>query len=160
MRALGIRFFQVPSHDTTCPLCFPWQGQVLTEGIERVEPGTPVAGTIADATAAGLFHPNCRHTLIPFLPGISEPPPPPQVWDPTMQEHYDQEQRQRALERRVRAAKVQASLALDPVEARAAGRRVRAAQAAVRQHLEGKPYLSRRSHREQPNLGYATVRVP
>jgi hypothetical protein len=34
-------------------------------------------GTLSDARAAGLFHPNCKHSVSIFIPGISKKPPAP-----------------------------------------------------------------------------------
>src|SRR5690606_17214059 len=36
-----------------------------------------VAGTVDQAVAAGLLHPNCRHSLSAFLPGITTARTPP-----------------------------------------------------------------------------------
>jgi hypothetical protein len=58
MHALGIHYFTVSDDGHPCPLCFPWEGKVLTDG-HVADPEMPVDGTIGDATAAGLFHPNC-----------------------------------------------------------------------------------------------------
>lgn len=159
MRWLGMRFFQVPEHATSCPLCFPWQGQVLSDGLQP-DPGVHVAGTLADAIAAGLFHPQCRHTLTAYLPGISDPPPPPPVWGEAEQQQYADLERQRRLERRVRAAKEAEALAIDPASKAAARKAVRAAQRAAKAHVDGKPHLSRNYGREQPHLGYPKVRTP
>lgn len=159
-RALGVRFWTVHPHRTACPLCWPWEGKVLTEHLERVEPGVPVSGTIAGATQAGLFHPNCRHALAPFLPGYTPLPEPRPEWSDVEQQQYDDTQRQRAYERAIRQAKTEQAFALDPAEARRAGRRVRTLQAAVRGFVAERDHLSRASSREQPNLGYGRVRLP
>lgn len=44
----------VSTHSGACDLCVPWQGKVLS--LTGRTPGYP---TLADAEAAGLFHPNC-----------------------------------------------------------------------------------------------------
>jgi hypothetical protein len=65
----GITYFTISTTGRPCPLCAPWEGKVLADvgaGI-ATEPdasnGDPVtfavAATIEEATAAGLFHPNC-----------------------------------------------------------------------------------------------------
>ena len=46
--------------DPDCRLCFPWEGRILS--ITGKTKGFP---TYDDAKAAGLFHPNCVHTLEP-----------------------------------------------------------------------------------------------
>lgn len=47
----------VSSHYPTCDKCAPWNGKVLS--LTGETPGYP---TMEEAKAAGLFHPNCRHT--------------------------------------------------------------------------------------------------
>lgn len=64
MVALGVTYFTVPVTGHTCPKCFPWQGKVLTL-TPVTDPVVPVAGTIAEATAAGLWHPNCFPGFVP-----------------------------------------------------------------------------------------------
>ena len=46
--------------DPDCRLCFPWEGRILS--ITGKTKGFP---TYDDAKRAGLFHPNCVHTLEP-----------------------------------------------------------------------------------------------
>ncbi len=47
----------VTSHTPTCAKCAPWNGKILS--LTGETPGYP---TMEEAKAAGLFHPNCRHT--------------------------------------------------------------------------------------------------
>jgi hypothetical protein len=58
----GHDLVEISSHGGACELCAPWEGKVLslsgkTEGYE----------TVADAEAAGLFHPNCVHVAMPYI---------------------------------------------------------------------------------------------
>lgn len=126
-----------------CAPCRPWEGKVLsltgaTTGRVRGEnirgPGTisvTVAGTLRQATAAGLFHPNCRHRTGLYIPGVTRP-----LTDTEDPQGDADRQRQRALERAVRKAKRQQAVALDEPAARAAAVKVRTAQTAVREHVE------------------------
>jgi hypothetical protein len=59
MQAAGIHLFTVTDDGHPCPLCFPWQNRVITDTADGTHP------TIADATAAGLFHPNCFPGFVP-----------------------------------------------------------------------------------------------
>jgi hypothetical protein len=126
-----------------CKLCRPWEGKVLSLSgsvagvIERehaTQDGRPVrvnvAGTLAEARSAGLYHPGCRHSHSAFLPGVTRPPT--DTADP--QGDADR-QRLRLLERRVRAAKREEAAAMDDAAARKAGVKVRDAQAAIRTHV-------------------------
>lgn len=143
MTSVGIDQFTVTDDGHPCPLCEPWQGRVLT----RNGPGP----TIDDATEAGLFHPNCRHTLVAYFPGITRARP-PSPWTQADQARYDATQRLRALEREVRAHKRVAAGARTPLDARRAQAQVRATQARIRAHVE-QHGLVRRRRREQLDLG-------
>lgn len=46
--------------DPECRLCFPWEGRILS--VTGRTKGLP---TVEQAKAAGLFHPNCTHHLLP-----------------------------------------------------------------------------------------------
>ena len=52
----GHDLIKVSTHRGACPLCQPWQGEVLS--ITGKTKGYP---TLEEAKEAGLFHPNCRH---------------------------------------------------------------------------------------------------
>lgn len=128
-----------------CPLCFPWQNVVLAIVGDGEHP------TVADATEAGLFHPNCKHHLARYLPGVTRLPAPLE-WTPDMQAAYDATQNQRAIERRIRAAKRDALYASNTQAALEARHDVRTQQAKLRQFLQNNPNQLRRPRREQPNL--------
>ena len=157
MRALGVEYFTVPDTGRPCPKCFPWQGRVLTA--TRIEnPVVPVAGTIADAAAAGLWHPACRHPLTAFYPSVTVLPE-PREWTAEDQRLYDLTQRQRRLELAVRKAKRQAEYALTPEARQEATARVRRAQANVRQFITETGFL-RDTRREQVDLTDERIKLP
>lgn len=150
MRAVGIDYFTVPHHVHPCPLCLPWEGAILTVG-PSPNPDVETDGTVEEATAAGLFHPNCRHGLIGWNPA-AQPRPERREWTGEDELRYRATQKQRALERAIRKAKVAADHGLTP-EARADAKRdVRRGQAAIREHLAKHPALGRQPRREQPHL--------
>lgn len=83
-----------------CKICRPFEGEVLsisgdTRG--KLSDGKTVMTTVRDAKQAGLLHPNCRHSLNLYIPGITEAPT--RTADPAGDKLR---QRQRAYERRVR----------------------------------------------------------
>jgi hypothetical protein len=158
MHALGIHYFTVSDDGHPCPLCFPWEGKVLTDG-HVANPEMPVDGTIGDATAAGLFHPNCRHILTTVLPGFTVLPP-PREWTPEMAQQYLDTQKQRRLEVAVRKAKRALEYAYTPAEQKRARADVTAAQAKVRQFVNAHEHLMRQSRREQLNLTDAYAKLP
>lgn len=54
----GYDLVEVSSHPGACKLCVPWEGKVLS--LTGKTKGYP---TMAEAEAAGMWHPNCRHTF-------------------------------------------------------------------------------------------------
>ena len=150
----GITLFTPSTTGRPCPLCAPWEGKVLSDsgaGTVEVDGHTvEVAGTIEDAYAAGFGHPNCRHTILAFLPGFTVLKP--NQWTEQDEANYRDTQKLRALERTVRQARQVQAAALTPTDRAAAGRDVRAAQANVRAFVN-QSGLNRRTRREQLNLG-------
>ena len=52
----GHDLIKVSKHSNSCPKCLPWEGKILSlSGRSKDHP------SLADAKAAGLFHPRCRH---------------------------------------------------------------------------------------------------
>lgn len=162
MTAVGIQYFTVPHDGHPCPLCRPWEGAVLSAGrvgvvtaqaadSDRLVAFT-VNGTIEEARAAGLWHPNCRHVLQAYLPGVTKTTP-AKAWTADDQARYVATQQLRALERIVREGKREYGTALDEFGKRRAMRKIRAAQARIRAHVEQHD-LVRRPRREQINLGH------
>ncbi len=171
LSAAGIELVVVSSSPRECPLCRPWERKVLSIGgpsgartvdIEHAtEDGrlvqVDVAGSLDEARAAGLQHPNCRHSVSSYAPGITrtedaEPDP----------AGYEAGQRQRAIERHIRKYKQRAAAAVTPEGKRQAEAKVRQWQGAMRDHLASHPDLRRLRHREQPgasNLPKPQVRA-
>lgn len=144
---LGGNLVFVSDDGHPCPLCQPWQNVVLCIVPDGVHP------SIADATAAGLFHPNCRHHLAEYVAGrthLAEP----REWTDADQIAYKATQKQRALERGIRVAKRELEYARTPEARQAARKDVRDAQAKMRQFLAENPnlHLLRQSRREQLDL--------
>lgn len=155
---LGVTLVSVSNAPRECPLCRPFEGKILrtdngpTGWIEvphQTRDGETVRvhveATLAEARAAGFQHPNCRHSVSAYLPGISRLPEPGSTADP---EGYQATQRQRELERAIRTAKLREAGGIDG----AAGQ-VRAAQNRLREHLAAHPELKRLRYREQIGAG-------
>lgn len=140
LQAHGFGYFIVSDDGHPCPLCLRWQNVILTDGA----PDHIAEHTIAEATAEGLFHPRCRHVLSGYTPGM--PLPEPHEWGPADQAAYAESQQQRALERDIRAAKRELAGAFTPEMQAAARRKVRQAQARMRDFIEqtGRVRVSRR----------------
>ena len=112
MEAYGDDLYQVSHHDGARPLCYDWQGKVisrddLSRDVEDDEGNTVHVYAQSETTygqAAGLFGINCKHYPIPFIPGFSRIRPPEQDKEANDRE-YEESQQQRALERKYRYAK-------------------------------------------------------
>lgn len=156
LHAAGHDLVIVSNAPQECARCRPWEGKVLstsptgpTGTIERLHAtqGTHVsvhvAGTVAEAVAAGLHHPNCRHTLSLYLPGVTRIPT--HTEDP---EGDVARQKLRALERQVRAERLKAAAAIDPAAKKTAEAKIRDLQAQIRDHVAATG-LIRQPPREQ-----------
>ncbi|WP_307783241.1 phage minor capsid protein [Streptomyces sp. MBT53] len=162
MRTLGeagVDLVVVSDSPRECPLCRPWERQVLTvggpdgertvEAEHATEDGrtvrVSVAGSLDEARRAGLQHPNCRHSVSAYTPGITRVED--AASDPA---GYEAGQRQRKIERNIRRWKNREAAAVTPEAQRAARVKVRQWQGAMRDHLAAHPDLRRLRHREQP----------
>nr|WP_053913729.1 phage minor capsid protein [Streptomyces sp. TP-A0875] len=161
LTAHGMDLVIVSVAPRVCPLCRPWEGKILSIG--RTGAGTvqaqhatddartvavQVAGTLDEARGAGLQHPNCRHSVSAYLPGITAPAHGGSDTDNAA--GYKAGQRQRAIERNIRRWKRDEAAATTPEAKRAARAKIRQHQGAMRDHLAAHPNLRRLRHREQP----------
>lgn len=147
----GIHTVVVTAHANTCPLCAPWQGKVLVDDVychgtaeEAKELGVPL---LSSAMKAGLLHPNCRHTLSTYFPGITRLPTVPDTKKAI--ETYRAEQEQRALERKIRKWKRIAEGSMEPEKVNAANDRANQYQKELRDYLKAHPELRRDYSREK-----------
>jgi hypothetical protein len=157
LAAAGIDLVVVSDAPEECDRCKPWEGKILRRegpsgaGVVEMEHATEdgrtvrvrVAGSLAEARAAGLLHPNCRHSISVYLPGLTRPRP-----KPPSRATYEQTQQQRYFERQVRAWKRRAAAAVDDTARTRANARVREYQGRIRE-LVGQTGLPRKSRREQ-----------
>lgn len=155
----GVDLVAVSDSPRECDLCRPWEGKVLSIGgpagarTVEVEHATQdgvmvpvkVAGSLDEARLAGLQHPNCRHSVSAYTPGLTVVEK--ATSDP---DGYKAGQRQRAIERKIRQYKRRQAATVTPEAKRAAGIRLRQWQGAMRTHLAAHPDLRRLRHREQP----------
>lgn len=165
---IGVGLVIVSDAPLECPLCRQWEGETLTlsgqsgphtvqaehatETVGRLRRRPQiipvhVAGSLVEARAAGLFHPNCRHSLSAYLPGVTTRPP----HHATPGTTYEDTQRQREIERHIRRWKRRQAAAMDDATRRVAGAKVRAWQAAMREHIDAHEHLRRKPQREQIN---------
>lgn len=112
MEDYGDDLYQVSHHDGARPLCYPWQGKVISRDDRSGETEDDEGNTIrvyaqsetSYGEPAGLFGINCGHYPIPFIPRFSRIRPPDQNKEQNDRE-YEESQKQRELEREFRYAK-------------------------------------------------------
>lgn len=106
-------------HAQECSLCRPWEGKVLTLKPALPDPGAE--NTLREARASGLFHPNCRHRLKAYFPGVTRDPPKEQYGGPT----YERLQEQRSLRAKAQQWERRRAAALTPADRAKAAARAR-----------------------------------
>ncbi|MFD7738407.1 phage minor capsid protein [Streptomyces sp. MJM8645] len=163
LRAAGVDLVRVSTAPRECPLCRKWEGRILSldgpDGAREIETEhalddartvrVRVAGSVEQARRAGLQHPNCRHSLSAFTPGVTAVEAP----EPSDGTGYEAGQKQRAIERQIRKYKKRAAAAATPEARQVAEQRVRDWQGRMRDHLAANPDLKRLRYREQPGAG-------
>ena len=161
--ASGYDLVIVSDHSESCPDCNEWEGRVLS--LTGKTKGYP---TLAEAEAADLFHPNCRHEINLYTPGLTRPSVPQGGKTPEAEAQlYKERMEQRRLERGVRQWKRRASAALDDAETVKARGKVKAWEGRLKGHIEtvnarraaaGEPATVRMRYRETPMTGKRTNR--
>lgn len=147
----GIHTVVVSAHANTCSKCAPWQGKVLVDDVfshgtaeEAKELGVPL---LSEAMKAGLLHPNCRHTIATYFPGITTLPSIPD--EKKAKENYEAEQLQRAIERKIRKWKRIAEGAAQGATVKLANDKLFELHKMMKEHLEHHPELRRAPGREK-----------
>ena len=131
----GIHTVVVSAHANTCPKCEPWQGKVLIDDV--FSHGTKLDGDyplLSEAVTAGLLHPNCRHSITTFFPGITNLPKVPDGKEAI--KLYEAEQKQRYLERQIRKWKRIGTGSVDEENKIKAANNVRKLQNRLKQHIK------------------------
>lgn len=109
-RDYGADLYQVSSHNGARPLCYPWQGKVISRngwrGVVEDLDGNKITVHSEDEIESfryggGLFGVNCRHYPMTFIPHLSTIKGEPQDEEENALE-YEQSQQQRELERKLR----------------------------------------------------------
>jgi len=144
---LGLSLVVVSAHATACELCVPWQGLVIIDDVYsggKKEDGP--YRLLSTAMEEGLMHPNCRHNLSTYFPGITTLP---KVPDPEKAlKYYGLEQHQRKLERAIREQKRIIAGTIDKDNLKAEKNKLATLQLELREFLEANPQLRRAPRRE------------
>ena len=156
MQDFNTQVFQISSHAGARPLCYPYQGKFYswnnTSGQIELGNGKIVDYAPLNSTSygepAGIFGINCGHYPITVIPGVSIPHGadfiPPEEENNRL---YAESQEQRALERKIRAAKRVVDMA-GSTATKADRDAVREAQKQMREFIE-RTGRTRQRDREQ-----------
>lgn len=148
-KALGYDTVQVSSYGMCSKTCEPWQGRIYIEDTfsmwdgEVKEHGGILWGKsnycgkwfplLSSAIEKGLFHPNCRHTILLWRDGD---PLPESVDNTDSERRYKLEQQQRALEREIRKDKRKVEGFTDPENIKKAKAELRQAQMELKDFID------------------------
>ena len=157
----GADLYQVSSHAGARPLCYPWQGKVISRSdwtgeVEDLD-GNKVQVYAQSETSygepAGLFGINCKHYPMTFIPGFSTLKGEPQDPEENAKE-YAESQQQRALERKLREEKrdleVMKAQGADEAAIKAQKQRVRQASADIDDFCDETGRARRRNREATP----------
>ena len=139
-------------HANACELCLQWQGEILIDDIFAHPSEEYIANNskyklLSTAIKAGFLHPNCRHTLINYIEGVTRVPN--KIPDENVIENYNNEQYQRKLENKIRYLKRLTVGTVDPDEKRKYSSNLKATQMQLKKFLEEHPEFKRNQRREQ-----------
>ena len=158
----GNDLYQVSSHQGARPLCYPWQGKVISTsgrvGVAHDLDGGEIpihseSEIESFKWGGGLFGVNCGHYPMVFIDGVSTLKGEPQ--DPEDNaKTYAESQQQRALERKLREEKrdleVMKAQGASPQEIAAQRERVRNASADIDQFCDDTGRARKRSRESAP----------
>lgn len=152
LRQAGVDLVIVSQAPYECPLCKPWEGQILATGpsAQKGEHNVTVngvtvkvKGSLDEARSKGLFHPNCRHNVSAYFPGVSRVSEKTDTKGVT----YKHVEQQRYLERQARKWDRRAASALTDEDRKAAQAKVQEYKAKIKQ-LTAETGLKRKTNRE------------
>ncbi|WP_312907237.1 phage minor capsid protein [Tissierella praeacuta] len=153
---IGIPFVVASAHATACELCVPWQGKILIDDVysggKKEDGPYPL---LSEAMEKGFLHPNCRHNLSTYFPGITTLPKVPD--EEKALENYKYEQQQRYIERQIRKYKRLAEGSIDEENQKKYQDKVKEWQTKQREHLKENPQLRRAYNREQNKIPVVKV---
>ena len=148
-KALGYDTIQVSKYSMCSDTCLPWQGRIYINDVYTMWDGevrdhggilwgkSNYCGKwfmlLSAAIEKGLFHPNCRHTILLWRDGD---PLPESIDNEENERRYKLEQEQRRLENKVRKAKRKVEGLSDPDNIKKAKAELREAQKQLREFIE------------------------
>jgi Phage minor capsid protein 2 len=149
----GIHLIVVSAHGNTCNMCEPWQGMILIDDIfshpskEYIEENKGKYKLLSEAVEVGLLHPNCRHTLTTYFPGITNLPKVPD--GEAAIKVYEAEKKQRLYERQIRKWKRIEAGSVDEENKIKAANNVRTLQNKLNHHIKSNHKLRINNNRTE-----------
>ena len=157
---LGYDTVLVSQYNACSDTCLSWQGRVYIDDVFTVWEGeingdrgkSNYCGKwftfLSVAIRAGLFHPNCRHTMETWIDGVSSKPEPLDI--SKVRENAKLEAKQRRLENKIRQAKRRVLGYSDPRNIKQAKSDLKEAQRELREFInEHSDVLKRDYNREK-----------
>lgn len=129
----------------TCPICQKWQGKVMIDDVYSNGKPDGKHKLVSESKADGFMHPNCRHQLYMYIPGLTEIADLPDT--KITRERYKAEQQQRYQERQIRKYKRLRDGAMDPGNRQKYDARVKEWTERHDKFLENRDYLRRNPKR-------------
>lgn len=152
----NIHLVVVSAHANTCELCESWQGQVLIDDVfshpsqKYIDSYKGKYKLLSEAIKSGLLHPNCRHALSTYFEGITTIPKVPDGKDAIKQ--YEEEQKQRTLERKIRKQKRIVAGTCDEGNMNIETKKLKDLEKQMRKLLKKNPELRRNKEREKVRI--------
>lgn len=157
----GVDTVLVSQYGACSKTCLPWQGKVYIDDMWGVWDGERSGDRglsndghwymlLSVAVNKGLFHPNCRHTLVTWRYGDTIPPP---MDGNKIRKAAALEQQQRKLEREVRKWKRMAEGTLDEIQKKTYQRKAQEAQKNVREFVKEHEDVLRRDYWREKTYG-------
>lgn len=145
MDYLDMQLVRISDHQSSCPLCGAWQGKIVVDDVYCASAVSPdnTYPLLSQAINQGYKHPNCRHTEDAIDPDIDDYFE-PRAYTDADQERYDNEQKQREIEREIRKLKRQNAGTVGMSE------ELKKKNEEMIKHLEKNPLLKRKKWREEP----------
>lgn len=148
----GVYTIMVSVHANACEMCLPWQGEILIDDVfshpskEYIENNKQYK-LLSKAIKNGLLHPNCRHTLINYIEGVTRKIS--KLPDEKVLENYYLEQKQRKLENKIRILKRLVKGTVDKDDKKMYSMRLNKASKEMKHFLETNKQFKRNSRREK-----------
>lgn len=133
----------ISDHDNECPVCQPWEGKVLS-----ISGKHKTYDSLQTAIGAGLFHPNCKHSLTGFVEGLSKPKQKTAEQKKEDDAGYINTQKQRYNERMIRKWKKRQQVAITDQAKKQSVSKISLWQKQQRTLIEEHPELRRKYVRE------------